>query len=332
MKSDMPYFHGGSEVNPLESEYHVCYWIKSPDGRFYVGSNSGVGKVHAVGELYFTSSTDSEFKDQFRSCSQEFQVTVRYFMNKEESVAEEYRILKENNVRGNQLFINKIAIPNNTCGAGTVSVKGGKRIPIKEYRGGGYEHVSSGCENVYIRETGELVKIDSATFDASKHIRELEGMVHCTDLETGKNIRISKVEFDSNKGRFVGVTKGLVSCWDTKEKKFASATKEEFDGVRYVGVTSKQSPLFKEGLRTGQNSGYVVVFDLVVRKPVRITKDEYRKQKSRYLNAASKGVYYVDGMFFTNRSKMKTDLLHRAVFIDKQDLKNEYLEITKHEN
>lgn len=269
---------------------------------------------------YFTSSTVTDFKEKLKKFPNAFEYKVEYFKTRSDAFAAEKTFHQKHQVGKNPSFLNSIAAGGTNCGAGSVLCKDNDgniyRVSVEEFATGKHIHVSKGMMN--IRTELGIKKIHTIDFDPSIHSTEFKDYVLALDTVTGKSRRIPKSEFNST-DRYVGITKGLVVAYDTITKSRASITQEEFKNSngRYVGntfglvpvinrVTGEKKLVEKENynkeLYKHHNTGNVVVYSLLQRKTVKISKEEYRSGIDDYANQATKVFYKVDGRFFKSKN------------------------------
>lgn len=313
--------YNGSENNMLANSAYYCYTIFDPEtGKYYSGSRGIEGhNCHDLLTKYFTSSTVMDFKNKLKKFPELFKYRVEYFKSRIDAFSAEKNFHQKHRVGKNPLFINSIDAGGTNCGAGTVLCRSSDgtiyRVTVEEFSSGKHQHVSKGMMN--IRTNNGIKKILISEYNPEIHVTEFKNYVLALDTISNKTCRIPEHEFKSNP-KYVGITAGLVVVYDTVTKSRKSVTKEEFinSNGRYVGNTYGLVPVIdkKDGTKKmipkqdyhkdmyfHSNTGNVVVFSLVERKNVKITKEEYAKNINNYANQTTKCFFKVDGIFFKSK-------------------------------
>lgn len=182
------------------------------------------------------------------------------------------------------------------------------RVSIEEYKSVSHSHVSSKRMNVYERDTDNenLIKIYVKDYDASIHRKELDGIHTMYNKKKKIYERVSSEEFYKNRDNYRGANEKKVSVYDLETETSRQVTKAEFDiSPTLVGITSKLAPLGK--CATSKNNNKNVQYDLVLGKFVSISTEIYRKNSSRYVNAALKRLYVIGNCTYTNKSHIPKD-------------------------
>jgi hypothetical protein len=313
--------YNGSPTNMLINSAYYCYTLRDTNtGKFYSGSRGVEGSnKHDLLTKYFTSSTTIDFVQKLKEHPKMFEYKIEYFKTRGLAFEAEKLFHKKHQVGKNPLFINSISAGGTNCGAGTVLCKDASgntyRVTVEEFATGKHLHISKGMMN--IRTDDGIKKIYVEDFDPNTHITEFKNHVLALDTTTGDTCRISKIIFDSNP-KYVGITKGKVVAYDTITGKRVTIPKSEFDNStgRYIGHTFGLIPVidkvtgekkivekkkYDKDLYKHHNTGNVVVYSLVDRKIVTVSKEEYQTNSSNYANLTTKVFYKVDGKFFKSK-------------------------------
>jgi hypothetical protein len=321
--------YNGSITNMLTDEAYYCYTIKDTEtGKYYSGSRGVRGRnKHDLLIKYFTSSSVVDFKEKLKKFTNLFEFKVEYFKTRADAFAAEKSFHQRHQVGKNTSFINSQTAGESNCGAGTLLCKDSTgniyRVSVEEFATGKHVHVSKGMMN--IRTESGIKKIHVSNFDSSVHATEFKDYVLALDTITGKTCRIPKTNFDSNP-EYVGITKGMVVAIDTITNNRVTVTQYEFQNSngRYVGHTFGLVPVidqttgekkliekenYNKNLYKHHNTGNIVVYSLLERKIVKISKDEYRQNSNEYANLTTKVFYKVDNKFF--KSKELLDQYYR---------------------
>lgn len=321
--------YNGSLINMLTNSAYYCYTLRDTDtGKFYSGSRGVEGSnSHDLLVKYFTSSTVIDFKEKLKKSPTKFEYRIEYFKTRSKAFAAEKVFHLKHQVGKNPSFINSLTAGGSNCGAGSVLCKDSDgniyRVTVEEFATGKHLHVSKGMMN--IRTDDGIKKIYVEDFDPNTHTTEFKDHVLALDTTTGVTCRILKTIFDSNP-KYVGITKGKVVAYDTVTSNRVVVEKDEFNcsNGRYRGhtfglvsvidkVTGEKKLVEKEkydkDLYKHHNTGNVVVYSLVDRKVMSITKEEYQKNSDNYANLTTKIFYKVDGKFF--KSKELLDKYYR---------------------
>jgi hypothetical protein len=313
--------YNGSITNMLTDEAYYCYTLKDTETeKYYSGSRGVRGRnEHDLLVNYFTSSSVVDFKEKLKNFTNLFEFRVEYFKTRADAFAAEKEFHQRHQVGKNASFINSQTAGGSNCGAGSVLCKDitGNiyRVTVEEFVTGKHAHVSKGMMN--IRTEFGIKKIYISDFDPGIHTTEFKDYVLALDTITGKTCRIPKTNFDSNP-RYVGITKGMVVALDTITNKRITVTQDEFQtsNGRYVGHTVGLVPVidqttgekklvekenYDKSLYRHHNTGNIVVYSLLERKIVKISKDEYQKNSNEYANLSTKVFYKVDNKFFKSK-------------------------------
>lgn len=99
-----------------------------------------------------------------------------------------------------------------------------------------YTSISS----LYVRakelDTGKLVNVLKEVFYADDNLVGVnKGVVHVTEMSTGIKTTITCEEYGKNKEKYKHSFSGI-SAYDTVLQKICIVSKEDFDGIRYIGV------------------------------------------------------------------------------------------------
>lgn len=306
--------YGGLVTNPLSSSCFYCYLIHDREYNMYYSGvkTNHVNSNHGLLVDYFTTSSVVDFKERLKKNPDRFSFKVEYFESKESAFAAEKEFHELYDVARRTDFYNAINSCGSMCGAGSVLCIDDRgstyRVSINEYRSGNHRHVSTGKMNVY-NEEGSLIKIKVSDYDVSKHRKELDGVVHVLHIPSGKSVRIASEEYKSNPEIYCGVTKGMVSAFDTSKEQYVSVSLNDFSnnkeliGVTHgkVSVKEKESGRWalvdKDTYRSNKvrydhpNTGFVVLYDKVDERMIRVTIDEYTENKNRYENQVFHGGY-----------------------------------------
>jgi len=320
--------YNGSLKNMLTNSAYYCYTLKDTEtGKYYSGSRGVEGSPQCdLLTKYFTSSSVVDFKSKLKLSPEVFQFSVEYFSSRAAAFLAEQVFHKTHRVGKNPVFINSSDAGGSNCGAGSVLCKDVEgttyRVSVDEFSTGKHVHVSHGMMN--IRTDTGIKKILKTEFDPNWHVTEFQNYVLAIDTHTNKSCKIHKDQFVSN-DKYVGITKGMVVARDTVTGQTASITKDQFaSDARYVGNTFGLVPVIEKssGLKKliqkqdydktiykHHNSNNIVVYSLVDRRTVAISKDEYAKNINNYANTTTKCFFKVDGQFF--KSKKDLDLYYR---------------------
>lgn len=321
--------YNGSPTNMLTGAAYYCYTLKDIETeKYYSGSRGVEGKSeHDLLVKYFTSSTVVDFKEKLKTSPDLFEYRIEYFKTRTDAFAAEKLFHHKHQVGKNPNFMNSLSAGGSNCGAGSVLCRDSNgniyRVSIEEFATGNHKHVSKGMMN--IRTDFGVKKIQVSDFDPLVHYTEFNDYVLSLDTVTGKSCRIPKKLFQTDP-RYVGITAGKVVAYDTTTSKRVIVTQEEFDNSdgKYVGHTTGLVPVidretgkkkivkkenYDKTLYKHHNTGNVVVYSLVKRKIVTISKEEYYSNSNDYANQTTKVFYKVDGKFF--KSKKLLDQYYR---------------------
>jgi len=314
--------YNGSQTNMLLNSAYYCYTLKdTKTGKFYSGSRGVEGSnKHDLLVKYFTSSTVVDFKENLKKFPERYEYRIEYFKSRSDAFSAEKVFHQTHQVGQNPSFINSLTSGGTNCGAGSVLCKDDKgntyRVTVEAFATGKHLHVSKGMMN--IRTGNGIKKIYVNEFDPATHTTEFKDHVLALDTATGKTCKIPKTTFNSDL-RYVGITKGKVVAYDTVTNNRVTVSQDEFNNSngRYVGntfglvsvidkATGEKKLIEKENynkvLYKHHNTGNVVVYSLVERKIVKISKDEYQVNSCNYANLTTKVFYKVDGRFFKSKN------------------------------
>lgn len=342
--------YGGYEKNSLIGRCYYCYTIHDKiNNKYYSGFKTRHNTdKHGLLDSYFTSSSVIDFRNRLMNEPENFEYYIEYFNTAEDAAEAERFFHRKHNVGKNPKFYNAISSGGSVCGSGSVLCKDSSgntyRVSLEEYSKGIHKHVSCEKMNVILKSTGEKIKINIRDYDESKHIKELEGMVHVYDLYDKKFKRIKKEDYINGNGRYVGTTLGKVSVYDMNNNLVQISTEEyknnnhlyrhPNDGILTVknknGETVKVSSSIYNTNRNEflhHNSGMIVVKDKETGVPVRIGKQEYLENKTKYENNASNNYPCFDSLtgervnisideFKSNRERYKSLCEGKTVIID----------------
>jgi len=123
------------------------------------------------------------------------------------------------------------------------------------------------------KETGEKINISSEEYQNNKNKYKtfMNDKVTVYDKIERKRIIITKEEFDNNEDRYEGVAKDTITVLDLKDNTYKRIDKKEFaklKGKRYIGTTY----------------GKLSVIDKETNQLIQITKEEYNKNKEKYIH------------------------------------------------
>lgn len=313
--------YNGSLTNMLTKSAYYCYTLRDTEtGKFYSGSRGIEGSSnHDLLVKYFTSSTVVDFKEKLKQFPAIFEYRVEYFKTRIEAFAAEKEFHLKYQVGKNTYFINSSTAGGSNCGAGSVLCKDADgnvyRITVEEFSTGIHQHVSKGMMN--IRTKTGIKKIRIEDFDKATHTTEFANYVLAIDTLSGKTCKIPKALFAAN-SQYVGITTGMVVAHDTVLNTTVSVSRAEFNNSngRYVGNTFGLVPIidkitgekklvkkeaYNKELHTHHNTGNVVVYSLIDRKDMTVSKEEYQKNSANYANLTTKVFYKVDGKFFKSK-------------------------------
>jgi hypothetical protein len=305
----------------LTNSTYYCYTLNDIEtGKFYSGSRGVEGSnEHDLLIKYFTSSTTIDFVQKLKEHPELFKYKIEYFNTRVLAFEAEKLFHKKHQVGKNPLFINSISAGGTNCGAGTVLCKDSNgntyRVTVEEFATGRHLHVSKGMMN--IRTDTGIKKIYVKDCNPNTHTTEFKDYVLALDTSTGNTCRISKTIFYSNP-KYVGITKGKIVAYDTITGRRVTVPHHEFHNSngRYVGhtfgeisvidrVTGEKKLIKKEtynkDLHKHHNTGNVVVYSLIDRKVITISKEEYQTNFANYANPSTKVFYKVDGIFFKSK-------------------------------
>ncbi len=316
--------YGGSLMNKLENDCFFCYTIKDLSiGKYYSGSRGVRGSnEHDLMKKYFTSSSVIDFKERLKNFPDKFKIRVEYFSTRAEAFLAETEFHKKHIVGKNEMFINSANAGGSNCGAGSVLCRdeSGRlyRVSVEEYSSGRHKHMTAGT--VTIRTDDGLKKIKLEEYDPEKHISQFKNHVVAINTETGKRCRIPKEQFISDK-KYVGLTKGIACMFDTLHKKYVRLTSDELANAepgRYVGNTTGKvvaiekdtgnhvlidKTAYNREKYSHPNGDKVVVYSILERKTIRVSKQEYHDNQEKYANLTSKFFYEIDGIFFKSKKQ-----------------------------
>lgn len=313
------YTYEGALTNMLTTKRcYYCYLIYDKlYNKFYSGVKTEYSaNTHTLFKTYFTSSTVIDFRKRLLLNQEQFLYFVEYFESKELAFAAEHKFHHKHHVGKNVKFYNSISASGSNCGAGTVLCVNDNnetyRISTEEYRLNrkNHKHISSKKMNVTILATGRKTKIDVSAYDTSLHVSQFTGTVMAIDTETNAKVRISKSLFYSS-DRYVGITNNTVIAKDmlTNRNVTVSTICYYYNKNRYRGVTIGKSS-------KGNNLGKVACYDITANKNVMISKEDYAKDKKRYLNHAIKQVYICANKLYSAIHKIpKQDKLSSTITI-----------------
>lgn len=299
--------YGGLLSNPHEQHCFFCYTIFDKKyNMFYSGVKVLYNnREHNLMSGYFTTTSVSDFKERLKTSPDEFEYIVEYFDNPIAAFRAEKEYHKRYDVAKDPTYYNVINSSGSRCGAGTVLCKDEDgntyRVSMPEYQTGNHLHISHGMINVYhVNDPTKIIKIYKEDFDSSIHTHELENMTHVYDKQLGRNVRISIEQFNADQeGRYHGVTKGMVSCYDTRDGSTRYVTKQEYDDdPDLVGFSSKRNPNRKVVSYTQNTTS---VYDLMECRYVAVDKEIYKNNKHRYINSAIRRVYVLGDELIANK-------------------------------
>lgn len=314
MKEYLDETYGGSEDNPNTESCFYCYTIKDPYRNMYYSGSKGwtEGSEHRLLSKYFTSSTVRDFKERLKSNPENFKYRVEYFKTREEAFEAEKKYHENHKVHMNTKFYNVVTASGTLCGSSSVLCVDTRtdntyRVSSYEYKEGCHTHVSTGKMNVYLKEdvSKKLLNIKKEDFNPDIHIKELEGKVHVRDKLLGRNVRILRSDFEKDKERYEGVTKGKSVVYDKYEDKTKAISKEDLEKNperyvnpnlgkvnvilkstgKYVNVDSLEFNKNKDKY-LHPNKGRVVVKNLESGEIESVYSEVYYSNKSKYLNLA----------------------------------------------
>jgi len=298
--------YGGLQSNPLESSCYYCYLIFDKECSMYY---SGVKTKHRTNKhglltTYFTTTSVTDFKKRLIEQPGNFSYKIEYFRTKEEAFDAERRYHDRYDVSRRSDFYNVINASGSNCGAGSVLCMYDNgttyRVSVEEYQNGKHKHISTSMMNVYDLNDN-LMKIHIDDFDPKLHRKELQGFVHALHIPSGNTKRIPREKFIISE-EYIGITKGRVSCLNIRTGECSMVPITEFnDNDELVGVTNgKVAVVHKSGgdyilvdkdeyaaskeIFVHPNKGFVVVYDNIDKMNVRVTINEYKKNKHRYTN------------------------------------------------
>lgn len=342
--------YNGTIENELSESAYYCYMIYDKKyNMFYSGSHGVEGRAtYDLLDKYFTSSAVTDFRERLKKSSEEFTYTIEYFRTRKLAFEAEANLHQTYNVAKSKYFYNSQNCgAEQNCGAGSTLCRDehGKiyRVSSKEYKQGNHKHACAGKMVVrLIYDNNRTVSIDKSEFDPKYHLTQFENYVLCKEITTNKQVRIPKEQFDLGKDtKYVGITAGKVSAFDLVENKKCSITQEVFSSnpSRYVGITKGQFPVidilsgktvvikkevYNKLIHRHYNVGTTTQFSLIAKKNVKITTDEYTKNKGRYANTCTKYFFIVNGTILKNKLDLEMYVqTHYNIKIDKKIKSNE---------
>lgn len=177
----------------VDDRIHYIYRITNiqDDNKHYYGSRTSISLD--IGIKYFTSSSDSDFKKDFKANPKKYKIKIIKIFNntKDKEIYESY-LHQYFNVKSNSKFYNKVnqtPFGHDTTGMVTCTDNEG---------------------NKHFLSTEEFNKRDDLSFHTTNTIT-------CID-EFGNNLRVSKDEFESNKN-LKGNTVGMFVAIDNEGNK-----------------------------------------------------------------------------------------------------------------
>lgn len=165
---------GSSGIPDTPYEAYLYKFTNAIDGRIYVGIHKGY-----VGDGYWHSSTDTEFKKIFSSADSELTLEILRYGSFKDMQLEEARILTKNNAKENPLFINK--------SNGSVSLKDlppdidAMRELVDEIRGGKYTIKKELIDDIY-----KLLRLQVRLEEDKDHRREIKERIDDAGGNTDK--------------------------------------------------------------------------------------------------------------------------------------------------
>jgi hypothetical protein len=275
-------------------KYHYAYRITfNPDKKHYMGIRTSFRPpLKDIGIHYFTSSTQSHFKNLFQKAPFLFKIKIlKVCKTRKECLEFEVRYHKRLNVKSNPDFLNK---SNQTTTffdvSGTVVVSRKKyplkweRIPTEEY------HQN---KNQFFIPSHFLRKDRNGHY-GKKHTKETKEKLSLMNsnqvvakTEDGSIVRIPKEEFLKRKDLH-GVAKNTITAFDTIQGKYVRISKEDFyqNKARYYGVTKgKPAEKFKEK---------VYAFDKYEKKWCYVDKNIFYTYRDRFEHKTENRVNCID--------------------------------------
>jgi hypothetical protein len=173
-----------------------------------------------------------------------------------------------------------------------------------------FSHAFYGVGGTEINKSGPKTKI---TWDYSfkwkpPHFNTIDFLVKTIKTDTGDDSIYSIFENGLS-------TNSAIQFNEYKKIELNCGFNEDYDG--YINpcqdIIDDIYPVFKENynknLYKHHNTGNIVVYSLLERKIVKISKDEYRQNSKEYANLTTKVFYKVDNKFF--KSKELLDQYYR---------------------
>lgn len=157
---------------------------------------------------------------------------------------------------------------------------------------GGSNTWSTG-KTVVIEKDGKWERIPCSEY-ASTYITPTSGTIKVFDKKEGLWKRVCAEEYRSNKEKYDTASSGRVSVFDKKENKTKSILVSEYNDDRYEKVLGGIVAICDNGLRyvspkefkeknlKGCHSGKVTVIDTLTNEKRHVTKEEFKKNRSRY--------------------------------------------------
>lgn len=209
--------------------------------KYYIGKHSS--KYNDIGIKYFSSGKLQQYFKDFPN-----KVSIK-IINKFKTVSEAIKfeglIHQRLNVKDNILFFNEqnqtllgkidrtkrvTVIDNYTREKSTISTS--------TYYNNIDKYTSINKGNVICKDdSGNYILLNKDEFDRRDDVKGVNsGILHVTDIKSGKNITVSKNEFDNNRELYYHSLQGKISVYDTKLNIKSRISKEDFDNDRYIGI------------------------------------------------------------------------------------------------
>lgn len=99
-----------------------------------------------------------------------------------------------------------------------------------------YTSISSLIVRAKELDTGKIIHVTKDVFYADDNLVGVnKGVMHVTEISTGNKMTITCDEYSKNKEKYKHTFSGI-SAYDTVLHKKCTVSKEDFDGVRYIGI------------------------------------------------------------------------------------------------
>lgn len=246
--------------------YYTIYKITNVDNGFvYIGQHvtddlddGYMGSGLRLSNAYKIHGTDSFIKE-----------ILHVFDNFDDMDQKEAELVNEEFIRRSDVY-NIVLGGSGWCAKGTVVVEDLRtpgnymRIPKESYDPQMHRYPTSGSIQVYLKSTGEKLRIPIDEYHSAKHLYNTpsKGRVSVRCISTGKTYSIPTEEFDPNE--HVKVLGGIVV---NKNGVNQYVSKDEF---------------VSQGLK-GIHAGKVTVFDNLENVMKHISSEEYHADKDRYV-------------------------------------------------